>query len=318
MCQSWDITWNTRKYREMCQNLRTFAIIFKSPWQNFTKTSESLVIHKMNVLCKNQEVSMCQSRDITWNTRKYRQMCQNLRTFAIIFKSPRQNFTKTSESLVIHKMNILCKNLEVSMCQSRDITCNTRKYREMSQNFTVFSAGVPEIAVKCSLGILKISANVRKFWLISRYFLVFQVISRLWHIETSWFLHSILILSITSDPKVLVKFCRGISKIFANVRKFWLISRYFLVFQAISRLWHIETSWFLHSMFILYITRGVSPDNVNFCQPVIIGNQFNFTFILPIQKTSIRTKVMDDHKDKVKKPLKLLWVYFMKEHVQPS
>ena len=48
-------------------------------------------------------------------------------------------------------------------------------------------------------------------------------------------------------------------------------------------------------------TRGVSPDNVNFCQPVIIGNQFNFTFILPLQKTSIRTKVMDDHK--VKKPL---------------
>ena len=49
------------------------------------------------------------------------------------------------------------------------------------------------------------------------------------------------------------------------------------------------------------ITRGVSPDNVNFCQPVIIGNQYKFTFTLPHLKTSIRTKVMDDHK--VKKPL---------------
>ena len=139
MCQSWDITWNTRKYREMCQNLRTFAIIFKSPWQNFTKTSESLVIHKMNVLCKNQEVSMCQSRDITWNTRKYRQMSQNLRTLAIIFKIPWQNFAKTSESLVLHTMSILCKNQEVSMCQSWDITWNTRKYREMSQNLRTFA-----------------------------------------------------------------------------------------------------------------------------------------------------------------------------------
>ena len=52
---------------------------------------------------------------------------------------------------------------------------------------------------------------------------------------------------------------------------------------------------------ILLQTRGVSPDNVNFCQPVIIANQFNFTSTLPLQKTSIRTKVMDDHK--VKKPL---------------
>ena len=134
MCQSRDITWNTRKYREMCQNLRTFAIIFKSPWQNFTKTSESLVLHTMSILCKNQEVSMCQSREITWNTRKYREMSQNLRTFAIIFKIPWQNFTKTSKSLVIHKMNILCKNQEVSMCQSQDITWNTRKYRQISQN----------------------------------------------------------------------------------------------------------------------------------------------------------------------------------------
>ena len=45
-----------------------------------------------------------------------------MRTFEIIFEIPRQNFTKTSESLVIHKMNILCKNQEVSMCLSRDIT----------------------------------------------------------------------------------------------------------------------------------------------------------------------------------------------------
>ena len=55
----------------------------------------------------------------------------------------------------------------------------------------------------------------------------------------------------------------------------------------------------------LYITRGVSPDNVNFCQLVIIRNQtygqYNLTFILPHQKTSIRTKVMDDQK--FEKPL---------------
>ena len=44
------------------------------------------------------------------------------------------------------------------------------------------------------------------------------------------------------------------------------------------------------------ITRGLSPDNVKFCQPVIIGNQYNFTSFLPDQKTSIRTKVMDDQK----------------------
>ena len=101
MCQSRDIAWNTRKYRQISQNLRTLAIIFKIPWQNFTKTSESLVLlYTMSILCKNQEVSMCQSRDITWNTRKYREISQNLRTLAIIFKSPWQNFTKTSESLV--------------------------------------------------------------------------------------------------------------------------------------------------------------------------------------------------------------------------
>ena len=134
MCQSWDITWNTRKYREISQNLRTLAITFEIPWQNFTKTSESLVVHKINILCKNQEVSMCQSRDITWNTRKYREISQNLRTLAIIFEIPWQNFTKTSESLVVHEMNILCKNQKVFMCQSWDITWNTRKYREISQN----------------------------------------------------------------------------------------------------------------------------------------------------------------------------------------
>ena len=156
------------------------AIIFEIPWQNFTKTSESLVIHKMNMLCKNQEVSMCQSRDITWNTRKYREISQNLRTLAIIFEIPWQNFTKTSESLVIHKMNILCKNQEVSMCPSWDITWNTRKYQEISQNLrtlaiifdsvlTFFSGGVSENVVECCLGILKISANVKKFWLIQSF-----------------------------------------------------------------------------------------------------------------------------------------------------
>ena len=134
MCQSRDISRNTSKYREISQILRTLAIIFEIPWQNFTKTSESLVIHKMNILCKNQEVSMCQSRDITWNTRKYREISQNLRTLAILFEIPWQNFTKTSESLLIHTMSILCKNQEVPMCQSRDITWNTRKYREISRN----------------------------------------------------------------------------------------------------------------------------------------------------------------------------------------
>ena len=127
--------------------VRTFAIIFKSPWQNFTKTSKSLVMHKMNILCKNQEVSMCQSRDITWNTRKYREMSQNLRTFAIIFKSPWQNFTKTSESLVLHTMSILCKNQEVSMCQSRDITWNTRKYRQISQNLRTLAIILPSLVL---------------------------------------------------------------------------------------------------------------------------------------------------------------------------
>ena len=43
---------------------------------------------------------------------------------------------------------------------------------------------------------------------------------------------------------------------------------------------------------------------MNFCQPVIIRNQiyrqYNFTFDLPHQKTSIRTKVMDDQNDSPK------------------
>ena len=125
-----------------------------------------------------------------------------------------------------------------------------------------------EVLVKFCHGISKIIANVRKFWLISRYFLVFQVISRLWHIETSWFLHSMFILCSTSDSEVLVKFCYGISKIIANVRKYWLISRYFLVFQVISRLWHIETSWFLHSMFISCSTND-SEVLVKFCHGLL-------------------------------------------------
>ena len=78
---------------------------------------------------------------------------------------------------------------------------------------------------------------------------------------------------ITSDPELLVKFCQRNPKIFANVRKFCLISRYFLVFQVISRLWHIETFSFLHSMFISCITSD--PELlVKFCQrnPKIIAN----------------------------------------------
>ena len=53
---------------------------------------------------------------------------------------------------------------------------------------------------------------------------------------------------------------------------------------------------------IIYITRGVSPgpDNVNFCQPVIIRNQiygqFNFIFILPHQKN------IDQNDQKVERP----------------
>ena len=43
---------------------------------------------------------------------------------------------------------------------------------------------------------------------------------------------------------------------------------------------------------------------MNFCQPVIIRNQiysqYNFTFNLPHQKTSIRSKVMDDQNDSPK------------------
>ena len=137
-----------------------------------------------------------------------------------------------------------------------------------------------EVLVKFCHGILKIIANVRKFWLISRYFLVFQVISRLWHIESSWFLHSMLILGIINDFEVLVKFCHGILKIIANVRKFWLISRHFIVFQVISRLWHIESSWFLHSMLILGITND-SEVLVKFCYGIlkIIANVHKFWLI---------------------------------------
>ena len=137
-----------------------------------------------------------------------------------------------------------------------------------------------EVLVKFCHGILKIIADVRKYWHISRYFLVFQVISRLWHIETSWFLHSMFILCISSDSEVLVKFCHGISKTIAYVRKFWLISRYFLVFQVISRLWHIETSWFLHSMFIWCISSD-SEVLVKFCHGIskIIANVRKFWLI---------------------------------------
>ena len=94
-----------------------------------------------------------------------------------------------------------------------------------------------KVEISC-LGILKISANVCKFWQISRHFLVFQVISRLWHIETPRFLHSMLIVAINGNPEILVKFCQRILKIIANVLKFSLISQYFLVFQVIFRLWH--------------------------------------------------------------------------------
>ena len=47
-----------------------------------------------------------------------------------------------------------------------------------------------------------------------------------------------LIACISSDSEVLVKFCHGTFKIIADVRKFRLISRYFLVFQVIFRLWY--------------------------------------------------------------------------------
>ena len=54
----------------------------------------------------------------------------------------------------------------------------------------------------------------------------------------------------------------------------------------------------------LYKLLGGKPRQRDFSQPVIIRDQiygqYNFTFILPHQKTSIRTKFVDDHK--VEKP----------------
>ena len=181
MCQSRAITWNTRKYREISQNLCTLAIMFKILWQNFTKSSGSLVIHEKSILCKYQEVSMCPSRDITWNTRKYREISQNLRTLAIIFKILWQNFTKTSGSLVIHKMSILCKNQEVSMCQSRDITWNARKYnRGISQNLHTLAIFFKILWQNFT----KTSGSFQNF--LTKFYQNFRITSNTWDEQTVW------------------------------------------------------------------------------------------------------------------------------------
>ena len=39
-----------------------------------------------------------------------------------------------------------------------------------------------------------------------------------------------------------------------------------------------------YTLLAYYLTRGVSPDKAKFFQPLIIGNQYNFTLILPHQK----------------------------------
>ena len=68
------------------------------------------------------------------------------------------------------------------------------------------------------------------------------------------FILCMFILCITSDSEVLVKFCCGILKIIANVHKFWLNSRYFLVFQVISRLWQIETDFYtVCSLYVIIV-----------------------------------------------------------------
>ena len=57
--------------------------------------------------------------------------------------------------------------------------------------------------------------------------------------------------------------------------------------------WSIDIKSARAEFNILFVTRGVSPDNVNFCQPVIIRNQvygqYNFILVLLHQKTSIKT-----------------------------
>ena len=98
----------------------------------------------------------------------------------------------------------------------------------------------PELLVKLCQRNPKIFANVRKFWLISRYFLVFQVISRLWHIETFSFLHSMFISCITSDPELLVKFCQRNPKIIANVRTIYSAYKMYTKVQLMSLLCYVN------------------------------------------------------------------------------
>ena len=87
MSQSEDMTWKTRKYREISEIFARFAILtkflsieFLQTWQ-LSKTSYDTMIQLLGEFC---EISMSQSEDMTWKTRKYREIIEFFARFTIL------------------------------------------------------------------------------------------------------------------------------------------------------------------------------------------------------------------------------------------
>ena len=65
------------------------------------------------------EISTCQSEDMTWKTRKYREISEIFARFAILTKFLSIEFLQTWQH---HKTQLLGEFCEISTCQSEDMT----------------------------------------------------------------------------------------------------------------------------------------------------------------------------------------------------
>ena len=100
MSQSKDMTWNTRKYQEISEIFARFAILTKFLSMEFLqkfKLSNYQEHHETQLSGEFYEISMSQSEDITWNTRKYRGISEIFTRFVILTKFLSKEFLQTQQ-----------------------------------------------------------------------------------------------------------------------------------------------------------------------------------------------------------------------------
>ena len=85
------------KYREISEIFARFAILTKSLSIEFLQTWQLSKNHKALHSGEFCEISTCQSEDMTWKTRKYREISEIFARFAILTKFLSKEFLQTWE-----------------------------------------------------------------------------------------------------------------------------------------------------------------------------------------------------------------------------